>query len=108
MRWKPLVTLVPMNPRFEFGTATRIIFGRGVVGELGPYVKEAGRRALVVIGRSARRADALLATLRGQGVDGVTFSVPGEPEIQTVRDGVALAKREAVRFRHRFWRRQRA
>ena len=42
--------------RFEFGTAGRIVFGRGVVAQLPELARTYGRRALVVTGRSTRRA----------------------------------------------------
>ena len=84
----------PPTMRFEFATANRVIFGPGTVREAGPLAAELGRRALVVVGRSAVRAEPLMALLREHGVDAIVFSVPGEPEIQTVRDGVTLAARE--------------
>ena len=84
--------------KFEFATATRIIFGAGMSREIGSLARGAGHRALVVTGRNARRAEGLLAVLRGHAVDGVTFPVSGEPEIQTVQTGVALAKCERCDF----------
>jgi alcohol dehydrogenase class IV len=80
--------------RFEFATANRIIFGPGIVREAGPLAAELGRRALVVTGRNPLRAKPLLELLREHGVDSIVFSTSGEPEIQTVRDGLALATRE--------------
>lgn len=80
--------------RFEFATANRVIFGPGTVHEIGPLAAELGRRALVVVGRSANRAQPLLELLRAHSVDGIVFSTTGEPEIQTVRDGVAMAARD--------------
>jgi alcohol dehydrogenase class IV len=38
--------------RFEFSTATRIIFGAGTLREVGPLGAEMGKRALVVTGRT--------------------------------------------------------
>ena len=80
--------------RFEFATATRIIFGAGTLREVGPIAREFGHRALVVTGADPRRAEPLLALLREQGPGSATFSVCGEPEIKTVGEGVALAKQE--------------
>ena len=40
--------------RFEFATATRIIFGAGVLREVGPLAAEMGRSALVVTGEQPR------------------------------------------------------
>ena len=42
--------------KFEFATATRIIFGLGALREVGLLAKEFGLRALVVTGRDVRRA----------------------------------------------------
>src|SRR3954451_17904667 len=78
--------------RFEFATATRIIFGAGTLREIGPLALEFGRRALVVTGRDLRRAKPLIEILRDQAVEAITFSVFGEPNIETVEKGVALAK----------------
>jgi alcohol dehydrogenase class IV len=80
--------------RFEFVTATRIVFGEGALREAGPVARGFGRRALVVTGRNARRAEPLLALLREAGVEAVTMPVPGEPELGTVTNGTALARQE--------------
>jgi alcohol dehydrogenase class IV len=80
--------------RFEFATAHRILFGPGVVRDAGPVAAELGRRALVVTGRNPHRAGPLLELLRGHGVDSVIFSTSGEPEVQTIKDGAALATKE--------------
>ncbi len=79
---------------FEFATTGRIIFGPGTVREAGPLAAELGRRALVVVGRNPGRAGSLLELLRTHGVDSVVFSTTGEPAIQTVTDGAALAVKE--------------
>jgi alcohol dehydrogenase class IV len=84
--------------KFEFATADRIIFGAGTFRDFGPIAKRGGKRALVVAGKNLSRAGPLLTLLRESSVDSVTFSVAGEPEITTVRDGVALAKREQCDF----------
>jgi alcohol dehydrogenase class IV len=78
--------------RFEFATADRIVFGCGVLKEVGPLTKELGRRALVVTGRDTRRSEPLLAILEQHGVTPIRFSVFGEPSIETIEKGVALAK----------------
>jgi alcohol dehydrogenase class IV len=83
---------------FEFATATRIIFGTGKLREVGPLARECGRRAFVVTGRNPQRAEPLLALLREQGVAVVMYSVPGEPEIDTVEAASALARREHCDF----------
>lgn len=84
--------------KFEFATATRIIFGAGTLGEAGAAARELGRRALVVAGRNPQRAEKLLAGLSAHGVSAATFAVTGEPEISTVESGVELAKRKNCDF----------
>ena len=84
--------------RFEFATATRVLFAAGALGEIGPLARQYGSRALVVTGRDPGRAEPLLAALRQHGVQPVVFAVTGEPEVQTVEGGVALARQEGCQF----------
>jgi alcohol dehydrogenase class IV len=79
---------------FEFATAKQIIFGPGKLRAAGPTVKTAGKRPLAVVGKNISRAEPLFQLLRDNQVEFSTFSVSGEPKIQTVHDGVALAKQE--------------
>ncbi|MEJ5199333.1 MAG: iron-containing alcohol dehydrogenase, partial [Anaerolineae bacterium] len=81
--------------RFEFATAGRILFGPGTLKEVGSAAAGLGRRALVVTGRSADRAAALLAALRGAGVEHVSFAIAGEPTVAMIRDGQRLAQEAA-------------
>jgi alcohol dehydrogenase class IV len=83
---------------FEFATATRIVFGAGAASQVGANVKNLGRRALVVTGKNPVRAEKLLANLVASGLGAAIFSVAGEPEISTVENGVALAKKENCDF----------
>jgi alcohol dehydrogenase class IV len=86
--------------RFEFATATRIIFGPGTLREVGPIAAQMGRRALVVAGRTAlrlaqgepARAQPLLDGLAAQGVDAVTYPVSGEPTVEVARAGTDRAR----------------
>lgn len=80
--------------QFEFATATRIVFGAGAVTHAGANVKGFGQRALVVTGRHPQRAEKLISSLSAAGIHCATFPVAGEPEISTVENGVALAKKE--------------
>jgi alcohol dehydrogenase class IV len=89
--WRPAL-------KFEFATATRIIFGPGAARELGTLAGQSGNRALVVTGRDPSRAAILLASLGEARVRAVTFSIAGEPEILTVENGLALAKKERCDF----------
>jgi alcohol dehydrogenase class IV len=80
--------------KFEFATATRIVFGAGSLRGLGPLAGELGRVALVVTGRVTQRAERLISVLRDEGIRVTAFSVAGEPEVETVQQGVALARKE--------------
>jgi len=82
--------------RFEFATATRILFGPGTLSELGPIVAGLGRRALLVRGRSAERAAPARAGLEAAGVEVVEFAVEGEPTVEDVRRGSAAGRGQAV------------
>jgi alcohol dehydrogenase class IV len=69
--------------RFEFATATRIVFGEGTVATLPELVHSFGARPLVITGASSQRAAWLISALSAQ-----TLAVPGEPTVDLVRDGV--------------------
>ena len=78
--------------RFEFATATRIIFGPGTLIEVGPIAAAMGRRALVVTGRTLTRAAPLLDALSAKGIDAVTYSVADEPTVEIARQGTQRAR----------------
>jgi len=80
--------------RFEFATATRIIFGAGTLAELGSIAKSMGTEALVCLGIPSDKAQALFATLIEHTVGSVTLAVPGEPDLDLVRRGVQRARNE--------------
>ncbi len=69
--------------RFEFATATRIVFGCGTVGEVPAAAASMGSRPLVVSGAHARAK-----------IAGVPFNISGEPTIELVRQGTAAARAE--------------
>ena len=77
---------------FELAAPTRIVFGAGCAREAGPLAAGLGRFALVVTGKSPDRARAMLETLAAAGVRATTFSVAGEPTVETARAGVAAAR----------------
>ena len=78
--------------RFEFATATRIIFGAGALRDAGALAAAMGSRALVVGGGTADRLAPLLGLLDAQRVPAITFSVPGEPTTDIVLDAVRRAR----------------
>jgi alcohol dehydrogenase class IV len=77
---------------FEFATAGRVRFGGGEVRGAADALRGFGaRRVLVVTGRTPQRSQPLRSALAAEGVDTVTFSVPGEPTVEVARVGTALA-----------------
>ena len=78
--------------RFEFATATRILFGSGVMSEAALSAKALGRRALVITGKDAGRAASLVEGLRAHGIATEGFGVTGEPTVELVRAGVECAR----------------
>ena len=78
--------------KFEFATATRIIFGRHAIKEVGPIAADTGSRAFVVTGRTSERAGQLVEELKTRGLRTFTFSVSGEPTTATVLEGVEQAR----------------
>jgi alcohol dehydrogenase class IV len=84
--------------KFEFATATRIIFGSGTISEAASLSGTMGKRACVVIGRTLRRAEPLLERLRKQGIQYVTFNVAGEPTTMVARVAIETAREAASEF----------
>src|SRR5256885_188065 len=80
--------------QFEFATATRVVFGSGVIAQAGSLAAQFGSRALVVTGQNPNRAEPLLAPLRAANLSPLLSSVFGEPEMQTIEQGLKLAKQQ--------------
>jgi len=78
--------------RFEFATATRIIFGAGTLRQIGPLAAEMGRRALLVTGSHAGRAAGLIEQLSAAGITVSPFVVTGEPTTDLARQGVQAGR----------------
>jgi len=78
--------------RFEFATATRVIFGPGTIHEAASLSGETGKRAFVVTGSSVERAGPLLELLGKQDMDYVTFNVSGEPTMNSATSAVKAAR----------------
>jgi alcohol dehydrogenase class IV len=72
--------------RFEFATATRIVFGEGTAATLPELARPFGARPLVVTGASTERAAWLVSALSAE-----VFAVPGEPTVDLVREGARHA-----------------
>ena len=78
--------------RFEFATATRIIFGDGTSGEVGSLAAEMGSSAFVITGRTVKRAIPLLEQLNKKGIKYTIFSVSAEPTTSVAKAGIEQAR----------------
>ena len=78
--------------KFEFATATRIVFGPGTLAEAGKLAGEWGRRATVVTGRNPARAQRLLAHLAAAGIATEVVTIDHEPSTDDVARGVGSAR----------------
>jgi alcohol dehydrogenase class IV len=79
--------------RFEFATASRIIFGPGGIRDIGTLAREFGRHALVVTGRDPSRAARLLDLLRA--TDAITTTIVAiahEPTTDDIVRAVAIGR----------------
>lgn len=65
--------------RFEFATATRIVFGPGAARDIAPLAASFGGRAFVVADGDGARAEGLLVELRAQGLATDWIGVSAEP-----------------------------
>ena len=77
---------------FELTAPQRIVFGPGAFAEAAPAVAALGRRALIVTGRAVERAEPLVQKLKDAGVPATTYSVHGEPTVETVRAAAEAAR----------------
>jgi alcohol dehydrogenase class IV len=73
--------------RFEFATATRIIFGEGTAATLPELSRTFGTHPLVVTGASRERTASLVSSLSAE-----SFAVSGEPTVDLVRKGAQCAR----------------
>jgi len=80
--------------RFEFATATRIVFGAGTVQEAATAAQEMGRRVFLATGSSPERRRHVADDLQDHGVSVTAFAVGREPDISLVREGRELALAE--------------
>lgn len=78
--------------QFEFRTASRIVFGPGSLQQVAPFAADTGKRALVVTGSNAERAEVLLQQLQDRGLACRCVAVAGEPTLETVQQALAAAR----------------
>jgi alcohol dehydrogenase class IV len=84
--------------RFEFATATQIIFGPGTLKDISVPAAEMGRRGFVITGRNPQRAESLLKQLEKQDIVFSLFSVPEEPTTDLALAAVEKARRDGCDF----------
>jgi alcohol dehydrogenase class IV len=75
--------------RFEFATASRIVFGEGTAAGIPEIARSLGTRPLVVTGASDRAA-MIVSALAAEA-----FAVPDEPTVDLVRDGAQRVRASA-------------
>jgi len=80
--------------RFDFATATRIVFGAGTLSEAVKAAAGFGRRVFLVTGSRLERAGGLVGQLKQAGLEVVTAQVIGEPATDSVRRLTAHARAE--------------
>jgi alcohol dehydrogenase class IV len=84
--------------RFEFATAARILFGAGVLAEVGAAACEMGKRAFLILGLSEEHVQPLFTSLEKHQVAWLTFSVKSEPTVELVRQAVDAARQAGCDF----------
>jgi alcohol dehydrogenase class IV len=82
--------------RFDFATATEIIFGCGRIAELGGRARALGSHALLVTGARPYSALGARQLLDDAGVAYTGFSVCSEPTTEMAAAGVRLAQQAGV------------
>ena len=84
--------------RFEFATATQIIFGPGTLKDIGVQAAEMGHHGFVITGRNPQRAALLVKQLKKQGILFSLFSIPAEPTTDLALAAVEKARRDGCDF----------
>ncbi len=82
----------PAGMRFEFSTASRIIFGCGTRREAAPLVASFGRRVVLATGVHAGRAHDLVSALEEAADEIISVIVTGEPTISFIEEAVEAAR----------------
>lgn len=78
--------------RFEFATATRIMFGPGAAQKVATLAAQLGNQPLVVTGQHPERIEWLVRQLHPLSLSPMLFSFHGEPTLDTARAGVQQAR----------------
>src|SRR5688572_6250191 len=84
-----------MASSFEFATAQQILFGDGKAATIAAHAQQLGQRALVVMGASNSRVQALVGEWESQGIVAHTVAVGAEPTVDHVSAATAAAREAA-------------
>jgi alcohol dehydrogenase class IV len=91
-----VIDLTGEKMRFEFATATRIIFGPGSIKEIGPLGTQIGKTAFVLTDSNTNCAEPVLEQLEANKIKSITFSVSGEPTTTLIAKAVEAARTTAA------------
>jgi len=84
--------------RFEFATASRIVFGPGTAQEAARSAKVWGEKCCVVTGSNAARSAWLRGGLTIEGLDSLHIAINGEPTVEGIREASSQARRHGASF----------
>jgi len=72
--------------RFEMNFPNRILFGPGVLSEIAPYLRQMGRRVVVLHGEKGADIDPILRIVINESLDYQFIPLKGEPTLRMVDD----------------------
>lgn len=78
--------------RFEFATATRIIFGNGTFREVAPIAAEMGKSVFVITDTRINSAQSLFEQLKKHNIKYITHNAEGEPTTISAMEAVEQSR----------------
>lgn len=78
--------------KFEFASASKIIFGNKSITQLGAIAASLGKKVFIVTGSDEKRYAKITAGLDVQKLPYVLFPVTGEPTLDIIRNGIREAR----------------
>jgi alcohol dehydrogenase class IV len=84
--------------RFEFATASRVLFGPDTLNEVESIFRNLGKRVLILLGGNPERTRPLEAILGAANIEYASFKIQGEPTIKRIEEGVKQARQAEVDF----------
>src|SRR5512147_2675238 len=82
--------------KFEFSTASRIMFGPGVCDQIPDLAASFGQRAFLILGGTPERFSHVLDQITARGIVWQSFRVTGEPTTQVVQTAAQSARAAAA------------